>query len=179
MTQVSAERQERIAQASAWIAKTKDEPAADLLSRTRHMRQKFLAELDGLSEAQRTFSPGEGQWCVEEVCRHMSNALRAVSRAIESLAAGRKLPDIGPEGLGILDPHPGSFDAVRRGVEEGFDASEKAAERLASDADLSVTLKHPVFGPLNCREWLAFNLMHVNVHVNQIRRIKGSPGYPS
>ena len=54
--------------------------------------------------------------------------------------------------------------------------SERATEKAV---DFETTAPHPFFGPLNCKGWILFNVMHANVHVRQMQRIKNSEGYPA
>lgn len=50
-------------------------------------------------------------------------------------------------------------------------------ERLPQDANLDAKHDHPFFGPLNWKEWLAFQRVHDGDHIEQIEAIEGSPSY--
>ena len=167
----------RLAQGREWIDKTHGESAENLKSRMRHAADKFLNELEGLSEPQSAWSPGEGQWSVRQVCLHVANSVRDCGGMISCLARGDKLESIDIR-LGILDPDPGNLNTILDSVEAAFNGACKASDCLENSPELENRFTHPYFGNLNCREWMAFNIMHTNVHVRQVQRIKNTLGYP-
>ena len=179
MPEMTEKQQERIAAAAAVIEQTENASPNEIGKQLSEVCTKFLAELDALSESQAAFSPGEAEWSVSEVCRHMSHAVRNTALGIVALAQGMAPKKKKPVRMGVLDPDPGSFKTVREGLEEAFDQCASAIPALASGPDLEAAILHPYFGELNCRKLAAFNLLHINVHVQQLQRIKQSPEFPS
>ena len=179
MTEVSEKQKKRLAIATTWIKSTADKSDDKILEKAHQARDAFLAELDGLSDAQLDFSPGEGEWSVREVCRHVAQAVPQVNKAVGLLAGGTPLPDVDPGVISQMIDDPGEFEALKNEVAAALEACTDSVSVLAGDPDLSLRSAHPFFGPLNCREWVAFNIMHANVHVRQVQRVKGSPGYPA
>ncbi len=51
-------------------------------------------------------------------------------------------------------------------------------EGLTEDASLDARHDHFFFGPLNWKEWLAFQRVHDGDHLQQIEAIRGFPSYP-
>ncbi len=49
---------------------------------------------------------------------------------------------------------------------------------LRNSTNLDGKFPHPVFGPLNVKELLAFHRLHAMDHIQQIERIKADAGYP-
>lgn len=178
MTEVSEKQKKRLARATAWIKSTAEKPDDRILEKAHQARDAFLAELDGLSDAQLDFSPGEGEWSVREVCRHVAQAVQQVNSAVGALAGGTPLPDVDPGTISRMIDDPGEFGVLKNKVAAALGACADSVSVLADSPNLSLRTAHPFFGPLNCREWIAFNVMHANVHVKQVQRIKGSPGYP-
>ena len=178
MTEVSEEQKKRLARGTAWIKSTAEKPDDKILNKARQARDAFLAELDGLSDVQLDFSPGEGEWSVREVCRHVAQAVRQVNSAVGVLAGGTTLPDVDPGMTSRMIDDPGEFGVLKNEVAAALEACADSVSILAESPNLSLRTPHPFFGPLNCREWIAFNVMHANVHARQVQRIKGSPGYP-
>ncbi len=179
MPELTEKQRERIAAAAAVIEETENASADEIGKLLSLACANFLAELDALSEPQAAFSPGEGEWSVSEVCRHMANATRLTAGGIQMLAQGVAVGDGKPAKMGVLDPDPGSFEAVRKSVEETFDACVQAVHALEGEPSLKETLLHPFFGELNCRKLASFSILHINVHVAQLQRIKSAESFPS
>ena len=79
---------ERVAQAKAWVLETtnqSDEQLAEILSREREACDSALS---GLSREQADFSPGEGEWSISQVGRHMAHTQHAIGGLIQMLAGG-------------------------------------------------------------------------------------------
>jgi hypothetical protein len=53
------------------------------------------------------------------------------------------------------------------------------AVALQKSETLDKSFSHPLFGPLNLKEWLAFQRIHSMDHIQQIDEIKADPNYPS
>ena len=179
MPELTDKQRERIAAATAVIEQTENASADEIGKLLSGACTNFLAELDALSDSQAAFPPGEGEWSVSEVCRHMANATRLTAGGIQRLAQGVAVGDGKPAEMGVLDPDPGSFEALRKSVEETFDAYAQAVHALEGDPSLEETLLHPLFGELNCRKLASFGILHINIHVAQLQRIKSSESFPS
>ena len=69
-------------------------------------------------------------------------------------------------------------DAAER---RDFPAVTAAASRaqLAGSESLAESFPHPIFGPLNLKEWIAFHRIHAFDHIQQIERLKADPAYPA
>ena len=52
-------------------------------------------------------------------------------------------------------------------------------DSLSPGTTVEAMLDHPFFGPLNCREWAAFQRIHDGDHAGQIEQIKSASGYPA
>ncbi len=179
MPELTEKQRERIALAAAVIEETENASADEIASLLSGACANFLGELDALSESQAAFSSGEGEWSVSEVCRHMANATRLTAGGIQMLAQGASVGDGKPAKMGVLDPDPGSFEAVRKSVEETFDAYAQAVRALEGEPSLEETLLHPLFGELNCRKLASFGILHINIHVAQLQRIKSAENFPA
>ena len=162
--------------AVAWMDRLDDASTDELSAKWDEINTGFLAQLEGLTPDQIDFSPGEGEWCIKEVCLHVSNAVRGTAMGVSALATGKSIE--GDPRLGVKDDDPGNFEDVLANLQKAFRSAADSAGRLES-ADTNATMKHPYFGALNARGWFVFNLMHIKVHINQIKRIKGSVEYPT
>lgn len=178
MAEIPEEMKERLARAAEIIKQYSAEPPAKLLERAEDQRVEFMAELDALTEEQIQFSPGEGQWSIGEVCRHSASSLTGVAQLSLALATGTPPPIEGEIRAGVVGPDLADLEAIRKAVAQGYDAIAAATKNLEGDCNLEATFAHPWFGQRNCHEWVAFNILHMAVHVNQVKRIKAAAGYP-
>ncbi len=169
-------REAEIQSVRAWIDREAQADEARFVERLEQRRASLLKAMADLSEAQGRFQPGPDQWSVEEVGRHVAHFLEGCSRISGMLAEGRAPAE--PRRMGMMADPQENLAGVVALVEEGFVRFAEAIERLKSSCDLATTYAHPIFGELNCREWLAFCFPHLNAHIRQIERIKASPGFP-
>lgn len=170
-------QKEEFASVRQWIQDAAKEPDEKLRERLTQRREALSAVMNDVSPLQAAFSPGEGQWSVEQVGRHVAHFLPRCARLSVSLARGVR-PDLKAK-MGELDGSPRNYGEVLNAVAAGFEAVSKSIDQIRDNPNLTLTFPHPYFGELNCREWITFNFVHVNAHIRQIKRIKGSPGYPA
>ena len=134
-------------------------------------RRRLLDLLADVSREQAEFAPSPGQWCIREIVEHVVAAERGVLAIIARLAgvaappqqgpgAGRSLPELRED----LTSVRGQLLALVRG--------------LPQHANLDARHQHLFFGPLNWKEWLAFQRVHDGDHIDQIEAIRRSPSYP-
>jgi hypothetical protein len=112
--------------------------------------------------------PGEGEWSVHDLLRHVVSAERGVTRLLPMLARGEKPQREGRAGtLGDDAAYSALLDDLR-----ATNAEMLAAIRaLPGDADVATTATHPFFGELNCREWAVFQRVHDEDHIQHARKI--------
>jgi hypothetical protein len=151
--------------------------------------------LDGLSEAQATHQPapgvggiqgpasGEGpKWCAKEVLGHYLVTERSLNATVATFAGVEPPPDPGPvvRSMGFQSPEHEAMplDKLWGKLSEFFNETAALIGRLQGSPNLEATFPHPVFGPLNMKEWLAFHRLHAMDHIIQIERIKSDAGYP-
>jgi hypothetical protein len=119
--------------------------------------------------------PGPDDWSGNEVLAHVVAAGRYFGDAIVALAAGAPVA-ARPAGRGNESAPP-------RPVEEWLDILEGDraalfARALTADptANLTATVEHPFFGPLNWRETLLFMRLHDLDHAGQLKKIATALG---
>jgi len=150
----------------------------DLWPRVIGGRAELLAALDGMSEAQARWRPpsgeGEAAWSALEAARHIQAYTHNVLAIIEATARGEPAPKDPP---GALAEAP-TLDDARRAALAVSTLLASVHGRLPEPPNLSVTVPHAFFGPLNCREWYAFLRLHDSDHRRQLERLKAMPGFP-
>jgi hypothetical protein len=147
----------------------KDVPAiAEVIERERDRMLDVLADV---SPGQAIFTPSAGQWSIRDIVEHVVAAERGVVEIIARLA-GVDAPTSGPPAAGRSLPELREHLAAVRAQ------LLTVAKEIPSDAALEAKHEHFFFGPLNWKEWLAFQRVHDGDHLQQIEAIRGSPSYP-
>lgn len=153
----------------------------DLWPRVTGARAALLEALDGVTADQATWRPptgeGEAAWSIVEVARHVRAYSRNVLTIIEATARGETVPKDPPGTLATLDTEE-SLREVRRAIVEESVRIATVHQRVPATPDLSTTVPHAFFGPLNCRGWYAFLRFHDIDHTRQVERLKQMPGFP-
>ncbi len=138
------------------------EAIADLV---RTSQQRYIDLISGLTDATAAKKPADDEWSLRELTRHVVTTERFVTNLIAHTARGEEPPPR-PGGLGMtVDDDARPFSAW---VAELQDANEKMIETILSigeSPDTTIAPAHPFFGPLNCREWAAFQRVHDEDHV--------------
>jgi hypothetical protein len=132
--------------------------------------QRFLDVVSGLADDVASRKPAPGEWSVRELICHVIDAERGVRGLVHNLSRGEPpARDRGP-GLMIEDtgqPFAWFVDHLRALNEDLL------REILAIPANPNVDLKapHPFFGPLNGKEWAAFQRVHDEDHIQHAQKI--------
>lgn len=145
---------------------------AELMERTRDECARCLEDV---TEAQAAFMRGD-EWSIKQVLGHAIGSAKAVNREIENLAAGRP-PSITAQ-TGIPAGGERSIEELRQAMDGLWAETMGLLASLPEDGNLDQKWEHPWFGPLNFKEWIAFQRMHTIDHVQQIEKMKSQPGYP-
>lgn len=170
-------------------------PALEALARSR---ERFLAAMDGLDDAQFVTRPPGGGWTVSQNAEHIARSEAAIARGFSVTLGGR--PGAKAEPLDAFRRLLWTFriyTMVRIRTRAPLDPPESmpkagvlallAANRAALLASLgdepaklaTVKLRHPVFGPLTGDEMLAFTALHEDRHRAQVGRIRRALGLPA
>lgn len=174
--QLSDRLKAQLPMAQAWIHDTTGKPDEKLLELLEERKQGFQHSLEGVTASQAKFKPSEDQWCIEEVLRHLTHANTRVAGLIEALVSGN-VPG-GEPAMGVVPEDDRSFEQVRADLLSSFDTLRGDFSSVTSpEANLDVKYSHPFFGALNAREWFVFNFVHASVHIQQVERIKSTPGF--
>ncbi len=134
-------------------------------------RRRLVDVLGGISVEQAGFIPSSGGWSIREVARHVAGAETGVAAIIARLAGAPEPPE-------ASHPAGQSLAEVSRELGQARAQLLAVVGGLAEDANLDAKHDHLFFGPLNWKEWLAFQRVHDGDHIEQIEAIRRSPSYP-
>jgi hypothetical protein len=167
----------------------------ELLTYLDDCRKRLRDAVEAVPEGDRARHPGAGRWSVAEILTHLGIVEKRVAilvkRMTDGVRRGEPAPPVafepsaaiaGLEERGALDRSRKIVapEAARPNEDADLDAAWKAlaASRAAMrDAVLAgdglplagAVVPHPIFGPLNTYEWIAFVGGHDLRHADQIR----------
>ena len=164
----------------------------------RHTRN-LLSQLGALSAEQLAFRPAPDSWCLLEVADHLVRTEAAVVLGLEKgLPAHKRRPTwrqrlarplVVPAlrwpirikvPTALVQPRAGrTLDEVK--TEWRQVRAALAGELAALDAGRlrEPVILHPIGGPVDAAQTLAFLGAHVDHHGHQVRRIRACPGFPA
>ena len=135
---------------------------------------EILAAIAPLTDAQAKQKPSDDDWSVLDAMAHVVTTKQVCAGLCGSLAGGSRPPGIGPEW-----EEEAAQDGITNVTFETLAAAREAAETVhrqllgtiseLGSANLDVSFKHYIFGPMNAREWAVFQRIHDGDHIAQIR----------
>jgi hypothetical protein len=133
-------------------------------------QQRFIELAAAVPEDISAKQPAEGEWSMRELIRHVIGAEALVAALVHDLARGVEKSRDGGLGMTIADdrrPYAGFVEQLRATNA----AMLEAINGLPENPNLELKSRHPFFGPLNCREWAAFQRVHDEDHVQHGTKI--------
>jgi hypothetical protein len=177
-----------------------DAPAAGdreaLIAQLERTKSRFLASVEGLSEAQWNYKPAPERWSVAECAEHITAAESFIRKMVAEsmkgeLPAGATGTNQDQKILTFLVDRSTKFKAPeplmptnRFGTPAAAIAAynKERAETIAlasSDVDLRTHgAKHFALGDLDAYGWFLFLSAHSERHTLQIDEVKADPGFP-
>jgi hypothetical protein len=161
------------------------------------VRAEVLREADGLSQGQADWRPSADDWSVGEILHHLTIAEIATGKLTSKLlkegaaTAGLYPPDLaaftplppwppGPrEAPPVVRPEKGHpIGQLLHDMRAARERSRQSLERLATVDPRALTWRHFTLGELDLGQWWMLTGFHDRDHLQQLRRIKTSPGFP-
>lgn len=179
---------------------TLPKPVAALWEVLESVRAEVLREVEGLSQRQADWRPGETEWSVGEIVHHLTIAEVATGKLTTKLtreaeAAGALAPF--PADLAEFAPlpawPPGPMEApavvwpergkpvgeLRAAMRATRERSRQSIEKLGAVDPRPLVFKHFRLGDLDLAQWWTLQALHDRVHLDQIRDVKRAPGFPA
>ena len=168
-----------------------------LWSDLESVRALLLQEVEGLSQTQADWRPSEKDWSVGEIINHLTLAevatgkltskllKEAGSRAMPFPADLRQLVPLAPMPAGPAEAPPG----VRPGgghpvgqlladIKAAHERTRQTIERLAMVDPRPLRWTHPLLGEMDISQWWQLQARHEADHLQQVRAVKASTGFP-
>jgi len=141
---------------------------ADLVTDSQ---SRFLDVVGGLSDEQASQPEAEGEWCVRQLVRHVVDAETSVAGLVAGLARG-EATDAGRRGAGaMIEDDGGTYAELVVRLRAANERMLAAIRGMPAEPDIELKAPHPFFGPLNCREWAAFQRVHDADHIQHAQKI--------
>ncbi|WP_181586671.1 MULTISPECIES: DinB family protein [Paenibacillus] len=161
------------------------------------MLERYLQELELMSDAQLSYKPSETEWSVGQMYQHLIQSamkmhlanvrlcINADEKAVKKTEQGKTEAGKAVFAQGSFPPirihvpaspeytplQPNGRESIIQGFSEVKDEMRRM-ELLLEETTLESTLPHPSFGRLNAEEWFALVEMHYRHHFLQLERLK-------
>jgi hypothetical protein len=161
------------------------------------VRAEVLREADGLSQAQADWRAAVDDWSVGEILHHLTlaeiNTGKLTSKLLKETggAVAPYPPDLagfapvppwpaGPrEAPPVVRPAKGHAIAeLLQDMRAARERSRQSLERLATVDPRAFTWRHFSLGEMDLGQWWMLQAEHDRDHLQQLRRIKKTPGFP-
>ena len=162
-----------------------------LRTRLEQGRDKWLAAVQGISEQDALFSPGEGQWNILQVAEHVATAERQMLTMWKKLSAPGTAPRekdnviVSAQGdRNKKNPAPersvptGRFQSLKDAI-DAFAENRKATMLALNEVDdfRGKIVEHPLAGVCDGYQLFLIMALHPVRHVYQVEEIQAAPGY--
>jgi hypothetical protein len=161
------------------------------------VRAEVLREVEPLTQAQADWRPSADDWSVGEILHHLTlaevNTGKLTSKLLKEpgatagsypsdLAAFAPVPPWPPgprEAPPVVRPDKGHPIAqLLHDMRAARERSRQSLERLATVDPRAFTWRHHTLGEMDLGQWWMLQAHHDRDHLQQLRRIKKSPGFP-
>jgi hypothetical protein len=160
-------------------------------------RAEVLREVEGLSQRQADWRPAPHDWSIGEIVHHLTLAEVATGKLTSKLlketpSAAPFPPDLtafaplppwppGPaEAPPVVRPEAGHpLDRLIAEMRAARERSRQTVERFAAIDPRPLVWRHFALGDLNLAQWWMLQARHDADHLQQLRRVKASPGFPN
>jgi hypothetical protein len=162
------------------------------------VRAQVLAEAESLTPAQAEWRAGPGEWSVGEIIHHLTlaevNTGKLTSKLLREagpdakpfptdLAQVAPLPPAPPgprEAPPVVQPQAGqSLATLLADMKAARERTRQSLERLATVDPRPLRFRHFAFGDLDLGQWWLLQARHDADHLEQLRRVKATPGFPT
>lgn len=161
-------------------------------------RQLLDDETKGLTAAQWNYKPAAERWSVAECVEHLARAEETILGVVDRALKAPPVPAADPETvrehdrmiLRLATDRSQKFTAPEKLRPSGLsplESLQKFHEQRAFTLEFARTTTkdmrayaadHPLFKNADVYQWVLLAASHVERHVNQIREVKASPGFP-
>lgn len=141
-----------------------------IIDLVRTSQQRYLDVISNVADDVANRKPADNEWSVRELTRHVISAKEGVAMLVHNLSRGEP-PASGRTAGQLIEDDGSPFAQLVVKVGEVNAQLVEAVTNLPDTPNLEQTANHPFFGPLNCKEWAAFQRVHDEDHVQHAQKI--------
>lgn len=161
-------------------------------------RAKFLASIDGLSDAQWTFKAAPDRWSIAEVAEHIAVSETTILQLVtDRILKSPKAPagEVRPADAKVIEVitdrsakaqapeflRPTNRWSTREALTNDFEAARKRTiEYIKTTQDdlRGHSMAHPAMKTIDGYQWVLLLAAHSARHTAQIEEVKAAAGYP-
>jgi uncharacterized damage-inducible protein DinB len=161
-------------------------------------RAKFLASIDGLSDAQWTFKAAPDRWSIAEVAEHIAVSETTILQLVtDRVLKSPKAPagEVRPADAKIIEVitdrsskaqapeflRPTNRWSTREALRSDFEAARKRtveSVKTTQDDLRGHSMAHPAMKTIDGYQWVLLLAAHSARHTAQIEEVKTAAGYP-
>jgi uncharacterized damage-inducible protein DinB len=161
-------------------------------------RAKFLASIDGLSDAQWTFKAAPDRWSIAEVAEHIAVSETTILQLVtDRVLKSPKAPagEVRPADAKIIEVitdrsskaqapeflRPTNRWSTREALRNDFEAARKRTVeyvKTTQDDLRGHSMAHPAMKTIDGYQWVLLLAAHSARHTAQIEEVKTAAGYP-
>jgi len=150
----------------AYLRENSQLPVEEIIARIDGAQARLAETTVGLTPEQFARA-AEGEWSPHETLSHVVEWTVRASQEVLYVALSGELPP--PADITVTGAARELLDQQR----EALDSLYAHVREADPTAFLDFTWEHPIFGPLNWREWLLFLELHCIDHARQIGAARG------
>jgi hypothetical protein len=162
------------------------------------VRARLLKEAEGLTQTQADWRPSDTEWSAGEIIDHLtlaevgtgkitSKVLKEAGETVKPFPADLKgfTPIVTPVGgraeapQGVWPERGKPFAVLVADMKAARERSRQTIERLGAVDPRPLTFTHPRLGSLDLAQWWLLQAWHDGIHLEQLRGVKATPGFPS
>lgn len=149
---------------------------SEIWERVIRARLKLIDTLNGVNETQSKWNPEENEWSVSEITIHLLKSSHNVRNTVIRLSQ-----NLETDAANIEPPRASTnltIDEIIIQLREDLMEWSSAIRSLPTEPPLEPTSSHSMFGELHARAWHMFQRLHDTDHMNQIKSVKETLGFP-
>ena len=139
---------------------------------------KLGTTLGSFSDQQATWKPDAEEWSAAQVGDHIALGTGVLGKIAGLLAKGQAVTDEDwdppPQFMGDARDLPG----VKKRIAELPSFTDQLFDESIETNRLDVRANNSFLGDMNWREWFYFLRVHAYAHVEQMEKLRSTPGFP-
>lgn len=143
------------------------------------IRQELEALLETVDDVQIVHKPASNEFSISEVISHMITAQAGVYNALLDLSTMvMPLVNHGPTMPGAGAVNTLTVAKAKRQLQLATDELIELIRQIGRISEPTVR-EYPRFGKMSSKSWLMFQIAHDHDHIQQIKKVMTSDGYPT